>query len=78
MDSLPLTRIFLMIGLAFLFLAGTSYLATNLGLSIGKLPGDLHLFGAHGSFSFPIVTCLLLSLSASFLINLALRFFGNQ
>jgi hypothetical protein len=32
-----------------------------LGLCLGHLPGDIYVRGKHGSFYFPVVTCLLLS-----------------
>ncbi len=33
----------------------------GLPLRIGRLPGDIAYQGKHGSFYFPIVTCILLS-----------------
>ena len=38
----------------------------RLNLPIGRLPGDINLRGRNSSFSFPIVSCLLLSALASF------------
>lgn len=35
---------------------------------LGHLPGDIHLERTHGSFHFPIVTCLLLSALISLLL----------
>jgi Protein of unknown function (DUF2905) len=32
---------------------------------LGRLPGDIHWEGAHGSFYFPITTCIVLSLLLS-------------
>lgn len=36
----------------------------------GRLPGDIVIKGENSSFSFPIVTCLLLSLVLSLLLRL--------
>jgi Protein of unknown function (DUF2905) len=36
-------------------------LGERVGIRIGRLPGDIRIEGRHGSFYFPIVTCLLLS-----------------
>ena len=32
-----------------------------LPLKLGRLPGDIAVQGKHGSFYFPVVTCILLS-----------------
>ena len=42
---------------------------------IGRLPGDIRVEGKNWSFTFPIVTCLLLSLVLTILLNVVLRFF---
>jgi len=34
----------------------------GLPLRLGRLPGDIAVQGKHGSFYFPVVTCILLSL----------------
>lgn len=39
-------------------------------LPLGHLPGDIHITGEHGSFYFPIVTCIVLSVILSVLGNL--------
>ncbi len=36
-------------------------LGERVGIRVGRLPGDIRIQGRHGSFYFPIVTCLLLS-----------------
>lgn len=35
---------------------------------LGRLPGDINIERANGSFHFPIVTCFLVSLLLSFLL----------
>lgn len=40
-------------------------------LPLGHLPGDIHITGRHGSFYFPIVTCIVVSV----ILNLLLRLF---
>lgn len=37
----------------------------RLPFRLGRLPGDIHWEGKSGSFTFPIVTCLLLSAALS-------------
>lgn len=40
-------------------------------LSLGHLPGDIHITGQHGSFYFPVVTCIVISV----ILNVVLRLF---
>lgn len=71
-----LGRILIFAGLGLLF---TGVIVVALGcfnLPLGRLPGDINLRGRNTSFSFPIVTCLLLSAAASFLLWLINRIRG--
>jgi DUF2905 family protein len=47
-------------------------LLMKLGLPIGRLPGDIVIRRGNGSFYFPIVTCLILSVVLS-LIGMLVR-----
>jgi len=40
---------------------------------LGRLPGDISLHGRSWSFHFPIVTCLVLSIVLTILLNLFFR-----
>jgi DUF2905 family protein len=42
-------------------------------LGLGRLPGDIRVQGEHGSFYFPIVTCLVISIVLSFIFWLMRR-----
>lgn len=46
-------------------------LASRLGL--GRMPGDIHIERGNFSFSFPIVTCIIVSIVASIILNLLRR-----
>ena len=52
-----------------LFLAGG-----RLPLRLGRLPGDIAVEGKRGSFYFPIVTCILLSVLLTFVMWLVSLF----
>lgn len=39
----------------------------KLPFRLGRLPGDIAYQGRHGSFYFPVITCLLLSLALTLL-----------
>ena len=55
-------RMLIGVGLIIAGLGVLLFLGGRLPLRIGRLPGDIAVKGRHGSFYFPIVTCLLLSL----------------
>jgi len=62
---MPLGRLLITIG-AILVAAGL--LVTFAGrppLRIGRLPGDIYIQGKSGSFYFPLVTCILISIVGS-------------
>jgi uncharacterized membrane-anchored protein len=50
---------------ALLWLAGRP---GGLSLRLGQLPGDIAYQGKHGSFYFPVVTCILLSVVLTLLL----------
>ena len=58
----------LLVGIALWLLGKT-------GLPIGRLPGDIHIRKEEGSFHFPIVTCLLVSVVLTILLSIVLRLF---
>lgn len=62
-----LGRIFIFFGLI-LVVIGVAILGLNrLNVPLGRLPGDLNWRGKNWSVSFPLVTCLLLSVLLSLL-----------
>jgi hypothetical protein len=63
----------LILGGIFLVVLGLAWpIVSRLGL--GRLPGDIAIRGEHGSFYFPIVTCILVSAVLSLIFWLANRF----
>jgi hypothetical protein len=56
-------RIIAGLGLALVIIGLLVMLAERLHLPLGRLPGDIAWQGKNGSFYFPIVTCVLLSLA---------------
>lgn len=43
-------------------------LGGKLPFRLGRLPGDIGYQGRHGSFYFPVVTCIVLSLALTLLL----------
>lgn len=58
-----------------LIVAGILFmLGERLPIRIGRLPGDLVIRGKHGVFYFPIVTCIILSI----VLTLIVQFFHRR
>lgn len=65
---------YIMIGGIILFLVGGGmYLAAKFGLPLGRLPGDIRIKGANGSFYFPLATSILVSILLTVILNVILR-----
>ncbi|HOV32698.1 MAG TPA: DUF2905 family protein [Candidatus Hydrogenedens sp.] len=65
-----LAKYFFVFGVIFILIGGVIWLSSFLPFKLGKLPGDIYIGGEKGGFYFPIVTCLVLSLLLTVLINL--------
>ena len=61
-------RILIFAGLAILAAGLVTVLAERLGIRPGSLPGDIRIEGKHGSFYFPVVTCVIVSALLSLLM----------
>jgi len=60
----------------FFIIAGAAWMGLDqLGLSrfLGHLPGDIHFTRGNTSFYFPIVTCIVISVVLSIILNLFSR-----
>ena len=62
-------------GLILILLGGGVYLASRLGLPLGRLPGDIRIEGKNGSIYFPVATSIVLSLVLTILLNIIVRLF---
>jgi hypothetical protein len=61
-------KFMMLLGLALLFSGGLLWALSALGL--GRLPGDFSFRSKHGSFHFPLVSSLIVSLILTVLLNL--------
>ena len=69
-----LGRILVLAG-SILLVAGLFVIAlSRFNIPLGRLPGDISLHGKSWSFSFPIVTCLILSAGFSVILWLISHF----
>jgi hypothetical protein len=58
-------------GVALVAVGALVWLAAGRGgfpLRLGRLPGDIAYQGKHGSFYFPVVTCILLSVAITLIL----------
>lgn len=49
-------------------------LLAKLNIPLGRLPGDIRVEGERGSFYFPVVTSIVLSLALTIILNLIGKF----
>ena len=62
-------------GLVLAFVGVLVLLLGKVGLPLGNLPGDLNIKRENGTVHFPIVTCIILSIVFTVIVNIVLRFF---
>ena len=75
MDSMQqLGRLLLLAGAILLVLGALFYFGPNLPFRIGRLPGDIVHRGQHGTFYFPLVSCIVISVVASLVVWLINNF----
>ena len=55
-------------GLILAVIGGLFFVDGRLPFRLGRLPGDIAIEGKRGSFYFPIVTCILLSVVLTFVM----------
>ncbi|WP_301860074.1 DUF2905 domain-containing protein [uncultured Megasphaera sp.] len=70
-----MAKLLIIIGLVCI-VAGLCWMVLDsLGWSrfIGHLPGDIHITKGNTSFSFPIVTCIIISVILSIIMNIFFR-----
>jgi hypothetical protein len=70
-----IARYLVIAGIILILVGGGFYLASRLGLPLGRLPGDIRIEGKNGSFYFPVVTSILLSVVLTIVLNIIARLF---
>lgn len=51
-------------------LLGLVVMALSKFINLGSMPGDIFIQGEHGSFYFPVVSCIIISVVLSIVMNL--------
>jgi len=74
MDPLrELGRVLLTLGGLLVLIGAFFFFGGKLPFRLGRLPGDIVHEGKHGTFYFPVVTCLVLSVALSLVFWLISR-----
>ena len=66
----PIARYTIFAGIALVIIGAILFALAKFNIPLGRLPGDIHIEGANGSFYFPIVTCVILSVVLSVILSL--------
>lgn len=69
MNGTELGKLLIVLGLGAI-LIGLVIMALSKFVSLGHLPGDIFIKGENGSFYFPIVSCIVVSVVLSVIMNL--------
>ena len=72
MDFSTLGKWIVLFGLGLAALGLVVWLMGKTGLPFGSLPGDIRVERPGFSFSFPLVTCILISVVLTLIVNLVL------
>jgi uncharacterized protein HemY len=74
MDSSNFGKWFIYAGIGLVVIGLLIWLGAKLGISFGKLPGDVHVQKEKFSFYFPIMTSIIVSVVLTLIINLIFWF----
>ena len=69
-----LGRLLLSVGTMFILIGTLFCFGPKLPFRLGRLPGDISYRGEHGTFYFPIVSCLVISVVVSLILWLINQF----
>jgi len=69
-----ISRYIFLAGIVLIIIGAILFGLAKLNIPLGRLPGDIHIEGANGSFYFPLVTCIILSVVLTVILNLIGRF----
>ena len=72
-----IARYIIFAGIGLLIIGAIVFGLAKLNIPIGRLPGDIHIEGPNGSFYFPLVTCIILSIALTVILNLVVRFLNK-
>jgi hypothetical protein len=72
-----IARIFIILGIVLVIIGGLIYLAARLGITLGRLPGDIQIERGNSTCVIALGTSILLSIVLTILLNLFVRFLNK-
>jgi hypothetical protein len=72
-----IARYTILAGIVLIVVGAILFGLARLNIPLGRLPGDIRIEGENGSFYFPIVTCILISIVISVILSLIGRFWNK-
>lgn len=69
MNGMDIGRLLILGGTILIVLGGVVMLLSRF-TSLDHLPGDIFIKGEHGSFYFPVISCIVVSIILSVILNL--------
>lgn len=67
---MQIAKWFIYVGMTLIVIGLLIWLGSKLGIPFGKLPGDINVQKEKVSFHFPIITCIIVSIVLTLLLNL--------
>ena len=64
-------------GIIMILIGGGFYLASRMGIPLGRFPGDIRIETGSGWIYFPIVTSCVLSILLTIVLNIIIRFLNR-
>lgn len=72
-----IARYTILAGIALIVIGAILFGLAKFNIPLGRLPGDIRIEGPNGSFYFPLVTCIIISIVLTVLLNLIGRFWNK-
>ena len=72
-----IARYIIILGIVLIVIGAILFGLARFNIPLGRLPGDIRIEGENGSFYFPIVTCIVISIVFSVVLNLIGRFWNK-
>lgn len=74
---MDLARILIVLGLILLVVGASLYALNRLGVTPGRLPGDIRIQSGNFTCVFPLATSIVLSILLTLVLNLIIRFLNR-
>jgi hypothetical protein len=70
-----ISRYIIIAGVALIIIGAILFGLSKFNIPMGRLPGDIHVEGEHGSFYFPVTSSIVVSIVLTIILNVIARLF---